>query len=265
MKLIRIQDDHGQVNWARIRPFGRRVEWLRGDPYSGNLEPTGELGSGEFLAPVRPTAIIGIAQNYRHHAAEMGKPEPERPIFFTKFPTCVQHPDAPILLPTAAGSTQVDYEGELAVVLGRDCQDVTREEALSYVLGYTCANDVSARDWQYQWSGGQYNRAKSFATFCPLGPVLLTADEVPDPADFHLRTLLNGEVVQESSLDDLIFDVPALISFLSQSTCLPAGTVILTGTPAGVGHARTPPRYLQRGDTIQVEISRIGTLSNYVA
>lgn len=149
-------------------------------------------------------------------------------------------------------------------MLGRACRDATRENAVSYVLGYTCANDVSARDWQRDWSGSQCCHAKSFDTFCPLGPVLVTPDELTSPNALRIRSLLNGSVMQDSSTADMIFDVAALIVFLSADKTLPAGTVILTGTPEGVGFARKPPVWLRAGDTIAVEIEGIGTLTNPV-
>jgi len=150
------------------------------------------------------------------------------------------------------------------VVIGRECKNVPPEEALGYVLGYTCANDVSARDWQMQYGGSQWCRGKTFDTFCPLGPCLVTADEIPDPNALQIRTILNGEVMQDWNTDDMIFNVPQLISFLSGSTTLPAGTVILTGTPHGIGGARNPPVFLHDGDTVTIEIETIGSLTNPV-
>ena len=177
----------------------------------------------------------------------------------------VQHPGQPILIPQWMPSTQVDFECELAVVIGRRCKNVARSEALDYVLGYTCANDVSARDWQKKGGGPQWCRGKGFDTFCPLGPVLVTRDEIPDPRTLKLRTRVNGEILQDSSTSDMIFDVATLIEFLSGSTTLLPGTVILTGTPQGVGMARNPPRFLQPGDDVTVEIEGIGALQNPVA
>ena len=152
----------------------------------------------------------------------------------------------------------------MAVVIGRTCHNVGRREALDFVLGYTCSNDVSARDWQKQGGGGQWCRGKSFATFCQLGPVLVTPDEIPDPNSLRIRTFLNGSMLQDGNTDDMIFDVPTLIEFLSASTVLQPGTVILTGTPSGVGMARKPPVFLQPGDSVTVEIERIGSLTNPV-
>ena len=176
----------------------------------------------------------------------------------------MQNPGDPILLPRRLESREVDYECELAVVIGRECRNVSREAALDHVLGYCCANDVSARDWQRQGGGGQWCRGKSFATFCPLGPVLVTRDAIPDPNALRIRTILNGEVMQDWSTGDMIFDVPTLIEFLSASTVLRPGTVILTGTPHGVGAARTPPVFLRAGDSVSIEIEGIGTLTNPV-
>ena len=159
----------------------------------------------------------------------------------------------------------VDYECELAVVIGRPCKNVSRANALDYVLGYTCANDVSARDWQVKRGGGQWCRGKFFDTFAPLGPCLVTRDEIPNPNTLRLRTILNGETVQDWNTSDMIFDVPTLIEFLSGSTTLLPGTVILTGTPHGVGMAGKPPRWLKAGDEVTIEIEKIGALTNPVA
>ena len=191
-----------------------------------------------------------------------GMKAPEQPILFVKGLNTVQHPGDAIQIPTALPSTEVDYECELAVVIGRACKNVTRARALDYVLGYTCANDVSARDWQIRRGGGQWCRGKFFDTFCPLGPCLVTTDEIPDPNALTLRTVLNGVTVQDWNTNDMIFDVPTLIEFLSGSTLLLPGTVILTGTPHGVGGARKPPVFLKHGDTVTIEIEKIGHLTN---
>ena len=158
----------------------------------------------------------------------------------------------------------MDYECELAVVIGKRCKNVPRGRALEYVLGYTCANDVSARDWQSSKGGGQWCRGKTFDTFAPLGPCLVTPEDIPNPNALAIRTIINGEVLQDWNTSDMIFDVPALIEFLSGSTTLLPGTVILTGTPHGVGFARKPPRFLKPGDRVSIEIEKIGTLTNPV-
>jgi len=158
----------------------------------------------------------------------------------------------------------VDYEGELAVIIGRACRNVATDAALDHVLGYTCANDVSARRWQMHAGAGQWIRGKSFDTFCPLGPALVTADEIPDPQALGLRTTVNGQVMQDHTTGDMIFPVAELISFLSRDTTLLPGTVILSGTPQGVGFARKPPVWLQPGDEVTVEIEGVGRLTNPV-
>jgi 2-keto-4-pentenoate hydratase/2-oxohepta-3-ene-1,7-dioic acid hydratase in catechol pathway len=218
----------------------------------------------KLLAPVAPTAFFCIGLNYRQHAAETKAKIPEFPVLFMKSIAALQNPGEAIRLPRHLKSEQVDYEGELAVVIGQRCKNVSRERALDHVLGCTCANDVSARDWQRQWGGSQWCRGKTFDTFAPLGPCLVTRDEIPNPNTLRIRTLLNGAVMQDSNTSDMIFDVPRLIEFLSGSTTLLPGTVILTGTPGGVGMARTPPVWLKPGDSVTVEVERIGQLTNPV-
>lgn len=265
MKIVRYQEAAGAIHLA-CRHADGSLERLAGDLF-GALEPTGEpAAAARILAPLEPRAILCIGLNYRRHAAETGAAIPTWPVLFMKVPGAVQHPDAPITLPTTLASHQVDYEGELAVVIGRTCRNVPRSEALGAVLGYTCANDVSARDWQKQpqLGGGQWCRGKSFDTFAPLGPCLVTAAAIPDPQALTLTTRLNGAMVQAASTADMIFTVAEIIEFLSAGTTLPAGTVILTGTPSGVGMAADPPRWLRRGDTVEVKIDGIGVLRNPV-
>jgi 2-keto-4-pentenoate hydratase/2-oxohepta-3-ene-1,7-dioic acid hydratase in catechol pathway len=213
-----------------------------------------------LLAPLpRPGKIFGIGFNYREHAVETGNPIPAVPFVFLKAATAVIGPGTAIELP--AVSAMIDYEGELAVVIGRRARRVARADALGYVAGYTIMNDVSARD--YQKNSG-HSLAKSFDTFAPMGPVLVTADEVPDPQQLALCTRLSGEIMQQASTGGMIFDVPALIEYISAAATLEPGDVITTGTPAGVGMRRTPPRCLRPGDTVSVEISSIGVLENPV-
>ena len=195
----------------------------------------------------------------------MGGPLPERPMVFMKNPASMSGQSDDIVIPAicAQGGPQVDFEGELAVIIARDCADVPLSDALSVVGGYAAANDVSARWWQNHGSGGQFCRGKSFDTFCPMGtPVPAAA--VGDPQSLRITTALNGEVMQDSSTSQMIFPVAALISDLSRGMTLLAGTVILTGTPSGVGHARKPPRYLTDGDVVTVTIERVGSISNRV-
>ena len=219
----------------------------------------------KLLAPVQPSSIICIGLNYRRHAQETGAKIPEFPVVFFKGINTLQHPGDPIFLPTFMKSDEVDYECELAVVIGRAGKNIPRAQALDHVLGYTCCNDVSARDWQIKRGGGQWCRGKSFDTFSPLGPVLVTPDEIPNPNELKIRTVLNQQVMQDWNTNDMIFDVPTLIEFLSGSTTLLPGTVILTGTPHGVGMAQKPPRWLQPGDRVSIEIEKIGSLQNPVS
>ncbi|MGE9290272.1 MAG: fumarylacetoacetate hydrolase family protein [Puniceicoccales bacterium] len=236
---------------------------IEGDLF-GNYVDSEEKIKGSLLAPLTPPTIYCIGLNYRSHAAETGKQVPEFPVVFMKSPTAILEPEGSICLPGESVTQTVDYEAELAVVIGKDCKNVSRENALDVVFGYTCANDVSARNWQTQRGGGQFCRAKTFDTFCPLGPVIVTADEIQDPGSLRLSTNLNGSIMQDSSTADLIFDVPTLIEFLSKDTTLAAGTTILTGTPQGVGVARKPPVYLKEGDVVEISIEKIGTLRNPV-
>lgn len=262
MKIVRYIAPSGEVAYAE-QLEGNRYARLNGDPFT-SLTRTGEsVTPGKLLAPIEPRSILCIGLNYRQHAAETNAPIPSLPVLFMKSLNALQHPGEPIVLPRWLRSNKVDYECELAVVIGRDCRNVTRAKALEYVLGYTCANDVSARDWQKE-GGSQWCRGKSFDTFAPLGPCLVTPDEITDPGKLRIRTVVNDEVLQDCSTGDMIFDVPTLIEFLSGSTTLLAGTVILTGTPHGVGMARKPPRFLQPGDRVKVEIEGIGTLENPV-
>lgn len=265
MKIIRYLDSAQILHFGALRPDGS-AERLTGDLY-GQLAPTGENAEvARLLAPVAPTQILCIGLNYRQHATETGARFPERPVLFVKGINTLQHPGEPIWLPRALRSDEVDYECELAVVIGRTAKNVTREQALDHVLGYTCANDVSARDHQIRLGGGQWCRGKFFDTFAPLGPCLVTPDEIPDPNRLRIATVLNGERVQDWNTNDMIFDVPAIIAYLSGSTTLLPGTVILTGTPHGVGMARKPePRWLRAGDEVSIEIEGIGTLTNPVA
>jgi 2-keto-4-pentenoate hydratase/2-oxohepta-3-ene-1,7-dioic acid hydratase in catechol pathway len=262
VKIIRHLAPSGPA-YAALQPDGSARE-ISGDLF-GAFRATGKaVIPGKILAPVAPANILAIGLNYRRHAEEGGKGVPERPMLFLKATSTVQNPGDPIELPRKLPSHEVDYECELAVVIGRACKNATRASALDYVLGYTAANDVSARDWQVRLNGGQFCQGKSFDTFCPLGPVLVTRDEIPNPNALRIRTILNGQAMQDWNTSDMVFDVPALIEFLSGSKTLLPGTVILTGTPHGVGFARRPPVYLKAGDTVAIEIEGIGTLSNPV-
>lgn len=263
MKILRHLNEQKIVSHAALESDGtaRRIE---GDVF-GEFRVTDEVVQmGKVLAPVVPTAIFCIGLNYRRHAEEGKAAIPEFPVLFMKSPGAVQNPGDPIVLPRFLRSDSVDYECELAVVIGKPCKNVSREAALDAVLGYTCANDVSARDWQRNAGGGQWCRGKTFDTFAPLGPWLVTRDEIPDPSQLKIRTILNGAVMQDWHCGDMIFGVAEIVAFLSGSTTLLPGTVILTGTPHGVGFARKPPVWLQPGDSVTVEIDGIGSLTNPV-
>ncbi len=262
MKIIRHLGPSGPA-YAALQGDGSALE-IEGS-ILGDFRVSGRaVEPGRLLAPVAPPNILAIGLNYKKHAEEGGRGLPERPMLFLKSTNSLQDPGGPIELPRRLASTKVDYEGELAVVIGRACKNVPHGKALDHVLGYTCANDVSARDWQFHQSGGQFCQGKSFDTFCPLGPVLVTPDEIPNPNSLRLRTLLNGTAMQDWTTSDMVFDVATLIEFLSGSKTLLPGTVILTGTPHGVGYARKPPVFLQPGDTVTVEIEKIGSLTNPV-
>ncbi|MDB6033245.1 MAG: 5-carboxymethyl-2-hydroxymuconate isomerase [Verrucomicrobiales bacterium] len=263
MRIHRYRTEKGVVAYANQRTDGTFAE-LEGKLFSGFRETGRRAIVQQLLAPVVPTQILGVGLNYRRHAEESGAKLAPFPVLFAKGINTLQDPGGPIILPTKLLSNEVDYECELAVVIGRDCKNVSRDHALEYVIGYTCANDVSARDWQLRNCGGQWCRGKFFDTFCPLGPCLVTTDEIPDPSKLTISTRLNGIVVQDWNTGDMIYSIPELIEFLSGSTTLPAGTVILTGTPHGVGMAAKPPRWLISGDVVEIDISGIGTLRNPV-
>jgi len=263
VKIFRHLDQAGKMGFGRFDEEGRTFLIIQRP--DGSFEATDQVITPfQFLTHIDFRIIYAVGHNYRAHAAETGSEIPKYPMIFMKAPTSVQNPGDPIVLPRFLRSDRVDYEGELGVVIGRPCKNVTPEEALSCVLGFVVVNDVSARDWQKEKGGGQFCRGKSFDTFCPVGPCLVTIDELPDPSGLTLRTFVNEDKMQESSTSDMIFDVPTLISFLSGSTTLLPGTLILTGTPSGVGEARSPRRFLVPGDEVTVEIEGIGILSNPV-
>ncbi|MEM8668950.1 MAG: fumarylacetoacetate hydrolase family protein [Planctomycetota bacterium] len=263
MKFVRYQDSTDTIHYGCLHA-GDQVTRVEGDIF-GHWSDTGEAADIEkHLSPVIPRDIICIGLNYRKHAEEGKQAIPDHPVVFMKNSGALQNPGDPIVLPRTLRSDRVDFECELAVVIGKECYNVSKSDALDYVLGYCCANDVSARDWQRNGGGGQWCRGKMFATFCPLGPCLVTGDEIANPNSLGIRTVLNGTTMQDWNTNDMIFDVPALIEFLSSSTRLAAGTVILTGTPHGVGAARTPPVFLKGGDTVTIEIDGIGKLTNPV-
>jgi len=212
-----------------------------------------------WFAPVpRPGKIVCVGLNYRDHAAESGLAVPKTPVIFSKFSSCVIAPGEPVVIPPS--SEKVDYEAELAVVIGRRASHVTADRAYDYVLGYTAFNDVTARDFQF--GDGQWQRGKSCDTFAPMGQTIVTTDEIPDPHTLRISLTVNGIVMQDSNTSQLIFRVPELVAFITDSITLEPGDVIATGTPAGVGFARKPPVFLNPGDRMEVSIDRIGGLGN---
>jgi 2-keto-4-pentenoate hydratase/2-oxohepta-3-ene-1,7-dioic acid hydratase in catechol pathway len=239
----------------------RALDALRSAGDSGRIADEGRsLDEIELLAPVpRPGKVVAIGRNYRDHVDEEGADRPSAPLVFSKWPSSVIGNGAEIRWDPELTS-QVDYEAELAVVVGRTARRVNEADALDHVLGYTCLNDVSARDLQF--GDGQWARGKSLDTFCPIGPTLVTADEIPDPQDLDISCCVGGRVVQSANTSQMYFGVAAIISYCSQSFTLEPGDVIATGTPGGVGIFRDPPLLLADGDEVIVEIERIGRLRN---
>ena len=242
-------------------PGSLTVAAIEGEPWYG-IERSGEefaLDDVKLLAPVKPPDIIAIGLNYKAHADEFGDPHPTSPVIFLKATSTRCGPEDIIILPAMAPD-EVDYEAELVIVIGRECHNVSEEEALDCVLGYTCGNDVSARDCQIRLDR-QWARGKSFDTFCPLGPWIETE---LDPDNVAVQSRLNGQIMQDGNTSDLIFPCAELVSYVSQIATLQPGTVIMTGTPSGVGYKRQPPVFLRPGDTIEVTIGGIATLRNHV-
>ncbi len=262
MRIIRFLSD-GKIHHGR--PIdSTSAQSLDGDLFTGLIPTDKTLRIEKLLAPLIPTDILCIGLNYRQHAEESKSEIPKHPLLFIKASNTLNNPGDAIPIPKL--SHQIDYEGELALIIAKTAKHVSRDEALNYVLGYTVANDVSARDWQRDKNlgGGQFARGKSFDGFCPLGPCIVTADEIPDPNALGLKTILNGHVMQDHTTADMIFDVRTLISSLSSTMTLRPGAVILTGTPHGVGMGRTPPLWMKDGDRVVVEIEKIGRLENPV-
>ena len=254
------QPAYGLLDGEAIRLTGHNwQDILAGKPATA-ADGSLPLGEVTLLAPTdRPGKIVCVGLNYLDHCRETNTPVPERPLLFAKFTSTIAHPGGDITWSTGL-TNEVDFEAELAVIIGRTCRRVRESDALDYVAGYTAANDVSARD--IQLGDGQWIRGKSLDTFCPLGPVLVTADEIPDPQSLAIRSLLNGRVMQDSHTGEMVFSVANLIAFCSQAFTLEPGDVILTGTQHGVGLGRDPKVYMQDGDVIVIEIEGIGRLEN---
>jgi len=258
MRIARFKTKDGSVHYGVVK--GEAISLIDGDIFGAWKETAKnvKLSDVSLLCPVEAKSILAIGKNYKAHAAESGEDIPTRPLLFIKAVTCQNHPGAPVVLPAIAPAA-VDYEAELVVVIGKTAKKVSEKDALKYVLGYTCGNDISARDCQS--TDGQWARGKSFDTFGPMGPWLETD---LDPTNLDIQIRLNGTTLQQANTKLMIFPVAHLIHFLSQGMTLTPGTVIFTGTPAGVGFARDPKVILKAGDAMEVEIQRIGVLKNTV-
>lgn len=264
MKIIRFVSTRQKILYGAYLPEQPgRAKIIEGDILGACKVTSREVKIGKLLAPFIPLNILALGINYRKHGDETAMSYPDQPLLFIKATSSIAGPETPIVLP-AAGPDCVDYEAELAVVIGKKAKNVMPDDVMNYIMGYTCANDVSARDWQLEKQKGQWSRGKSFDTFCPLGPWIVTKEEIANPDNLGIRAVLNGQTVQESNTANMIFNVREIVSKLSQSMTLLPGTVILTGTPEGVGFTRKPPLYLRAGDVISVEIENIGTLTNKV-
>lgn len=261
--VVDVADVLGERDWTMtrlLREGPAAVERVRTALAAGGAWPMRPLAGIVALPPVgRPGKIIAVGRNYADHAAEQGVATADDPILFTKYGSSVV-PDGADIVWRAGDTQQVDYEAELAVIIGTTARDVPQERALDHVLGYACLNDVSARDLQF--GDGQWVRGKSLDTFCPFGPWIVTADEVPDPQALRIRCLVNGEVLQEANTSQMLHGVAALIAFCSRFFTLEPGDVIATGTPAGVGVFRKPPRFLGDGDEVVIDIEGVGRLRN---
>jgi acylpyruvate hydrolase len=249
------------LNWeSGIEVVRQIIERYEQTP-SGERLLIRNLNSVTLEAPIpRPGKIVAVGRNYLDHVKETGSEIPKFPIVFAKFPSCVIGPNDPIPIPKI--SKQVDWEVELAVVIGKICKDVKEDQSLDYIAGYTIINDVSARDLQH--SDGQYVRSKSLDGFCPMGPCIITRDELGDGSGLRMTTRINSVIKQESNTSKMSFNVPQIISYLSKSFTLEPGDVIATGTPSGVGFARKPPEFLKPGDEVEQFIEKIGFLRNPV-
>lgn len=270
MKIAHVQHA-GQVAWGAVGPDGflepldgvQSHRELFSRPLKTNRALRWGLDEVQWLPPTpHPEKIVCIGKNYEDHAREMGGEPPELPVVFSKFSSALIGSQAPIVLPSI--SQQVDFEAELVVVIGKSGRHIPRERAMDYVFGYTCGNDVSARDWQKGRPGGQWLLGKTFDSFAPLGPWIVTADELPNPHDLEIELRVNEVVMQQANTRQMIYSIPYLISHLSQFFTWRPGDLIFTGTPAGVGAGRNPPRFLAAGEQVTVRIAGIGELSNPV-
>ncbi|RCW82535.1 2-keto-4-pentenoate hydratase/2-oxohepta-3-ene-1,7-dioic acid hydratase in catechol pathway [Halanaerobium sp. DL-01] len=259
MKIVRFQNNNKKFYGKLVDDYVYKIEGnIFDDDYSINDKFSKE--EVEFLAPINPPNIIGIGLNYKKHAKELNEKLPEKPLIFLKATTSIIGDGEKIVLPSIAPN-KTDYEGELAVVIGKEAKDISVNEVNEYIFGYACANDITARDCQFEIDS-QWARSKSFDTFGPLGPWIET--ELTDPNNCEIKTILNNQIVQDSNTSNMIFNIQELVSYCSKNFTLNPGTVILTGTPKGVGYNKKPPIFLKSGDKIEVEIENIGRITNIV-
>ena len=260
MRLVSFEGGFGRVDGDSIIPMGSDLMTFLNDGRADDGDPI-PLDMSALRAPVRsPEKVVCVGLNYKDHAAETGGEVPDKPVLFPKWANSIVGPNDTIDVPAAA--KKIDYEAELAVVIGRNARGVSVSDALDYVGGYMCANDVTARDLQFE--GPQWTRGKAIDTFLPTGPWLVTPDEVGDPQSLGIRTVIGGDTLQDSTTSLMVFSVAELISFISQTMTLVPGDIIASGTPAGVGFVREPSRYLADGEDVTIEIDRIGSITNRV-
>jgi 2-keto-4-pentenoate hydratase/2-oxohepta-3-ene-1,7-dioic acid hydratase in catechol pathway len=264
MRIIRFASASKEIFYGVFSPNRPDIAKIIEGDVPGNYKITSrEEKISLWLPPIIPLNILALGINYKKHGDETAMSCPDQPILFIKATSSITGHNHPVVLP-ATGPDMVDYEAELAVVIGKSAKNIEPDQTMDHIFGYTCANDVSARDWQFDKQKGQWARGKSFDTFCPLGPWIVTKDEIDNPNDLAIRTILNGRTVQDARTSEMIFNIQTIVSNLSCAMTLLPGTVILTGTPEGVGFTRQPPLFLQEGDVISVEIENIGTLTNQV-
>lgn len=263
MRIIRYKNSEGNIEYGASKDNGVTYNKVIGGIFDDNINISDSKSDiKKLLSPVVPPMFYCIGLNYTGHAKETGANIPDFPVIVSKGPNSVCGDGDIVEIPKFLESKEVDYECELAIVIGKKCKNATLENALDYVLGYTCCNDITARDWQFKNSGGQWTRCKIFDNFAPLGPCITSTDEIENPQNLKINTILNDKVVQDSNTSDMIFSVARLVEFLSGSTTLLPGTVISTGTPQGVGMGRTPKLFLKEGDSCTISIENIGKLSN---
>jgi len=265
MKIIRFISNNNEIFYGQY--MVDEPDWaniIEGDIFHDFTVTHRKAKIQQILSPVMPSNILALGFNYRKHADETKMEAPEFPVLFIKGTNSVIGHEAPIMLPMV-GPDKVDYEAELAVIISKSAKNISPDEAFNYILGYTCANDISARDWQFEKQKGQWARGKSFDSFCPLGPCLVMKDEIANPNQLHIKATLNDVILQDANTSSMIFNVPGIVSHLSQSMTLLPATVILTGTPEGVGFTRQPPVFMKKGDIITIEIEKIGKLRNWVS